>query len=196
MKKQFLTLFLGLALITACGARQYSRGKYIEPGKVDLLSDRFVETDMQKIAKDLSKSLLKSPALSEDQKSAALMSLFTNATDEHIDMISFSNKIRTEIFKGNRLTLLNERLRDTMAKEYEYHESGFVSPKTAKKKGAQIGADYLISGHLSAIKQPVGRREIVYYKTTLELTNLTTGEIVWTDEVELKKAFRKRYVGR
>ncbi len=182
-------------LFVACGPRQYSGGKYVHPEKTDLLSDQFVETDMQKIAKDLSKSLLSSDIAKERNKPTVLMSLFTNATDEHIDMISLSQKIRTDIYKGQKFTFLNERLRDSMKKEYEYEAGGLVSPETAKKKGKQIGADYLISGHLSSIRQPVGRREIVYYKTTLELTNLETGVIVWTDEAELKKTFRKKHVG-
>lgn len=197
MRKNIFLIALVVPILAACGPRQYSRGKYIDPSKTDLLSDRFVETDMQKIARDLSRSLLKAPlADNRNGKPSVLMSQFSNATDEHIDMIALSQKIRTEIFKGQKFTFLNERLRDTMAKEYEYEDSGFVSPQTAKKKGFQVGADYLISGHLSSIRQPVGRREIVYYKTTLELTNLTTGLIVWTDEVELKKAFRKKHVGR
>lgn len=187
---------LVVLILAACGPRQYSKGKYINPEQTELLSDKFIESDMQKIARDLSQSLLKSSVAESNPKPAILMSLFTNATDEHIDMISLSEKIKTEIFKGKKFRLLNELLRDRVAKEYEYHDSGFVSPETAKKKGSQIGADYLISGHLSSIRQPVGRREIVYYKTTLELTHLSTGEIVWTDEVELKKTFRKRHVGR
>lgn len=196
MFKKWVFVFLTAVFVTACGPRQYSGGKYVDPNKVDLLSDQFVETDMQKIAKNLSKSLLSSEIANESDKPAVLMSLFTNATDEHIDMVSLSQKIRTDIFKGQKFTFLNERLRDTMAKEYEYEASGFVSAETAKRKGSQIGADYLISGHLSSIRQPVGRREIVYYKTTLELTDLTTGQIAWTDEVELKKTFRKKHVGR
>ena len=197
MKRPLIGFFcLSLLVFAACGPRQYSRRKYFHPNKVDLLSDQFVETDMQKIAKDLSKSLLNSEVANAGDKPAVLMSLFTNATDEHIDMVSLSQKIRTDIFKGQKFTFLNERLRDTMAKEYEYEASGFVSPETAKRKGSQIGADYLISGHLSSIKQPVGRREIVYYKTTLELTDLSKGGIEGTDEVELKKTFRKKHVGR
>ncbi|MDP2600743.1 MAG: penicillin-binding protein activator LpoB [Deltaproteobacteria bacterium] len=197
MKNGIIVLFCLSLFFTACGPRQYSGGKYVDPNKTDLLSDQFVETDMQKIAKSLSKSLLDSSIAKEsaEHKPSVIMSLFTNATDEHIDMISLSQKIRTDIYKGQKFTFLNERLRESMKKEYEYEASGFVSPETAKKKGKQIGADYLISGHLSSIRQPVGRREIVYYKTTLELTNLSTGQIAWTDEVELKKTFRKKHVG-
>ncbi|MDO8644127.1 MAG: penicillin-binding protein activator LpoB, partial [bacterium] len=71
---------------------------------------------------------------------------------------------------------------------------GYVDPKTAKQRGHQIGADWLISGHITAIKQPVGRQEVVYYKTTLEATDLDTSAIIWADEVEVKKLFKKRRI--
>jgi len=173
----------------------YTKGKYIDPDEVHLLSDKFVEADLQIIADELARSLLNSELMaSQDRKPAIIISLFTNATDEHIDILSLTNKIRTDLIKTGEFRFLNERLRKALAKEYEYQASGYVNPETAKMKGRQIGADWLISGHISAIKQPVGKREIVYYKTTLEVTDLETSEILWADEVELKKAFKRKRV--
>ncbi|MBI2982269.1 MAG: penicillin-binding protein activator LpoB, partial [Deltaproteobacteria bacterium] len=123
-----------------------------------------------------------------------IISLFTNATDEHIDILSLTNKIRTSLLKADRFTFLNERLRKAMAEEYEYQQSGYVNPETAKMKGKQMGADWLISGHITSIRQPVGKQEIVYYKTTLEVTDLESSAILWADEVELKKAFKRKSI--
>lgn len=173
----------------------YTKGKYIDPDEVRLLSDKFVEADLQIIADELTNSLLSSDLMAgQDGKPAIIISLFTNATDEHIDILSLTNKMRTDLIKTGRFTFLNERLRKELAKEYEYQASGYVNPETAKMKGRQIGADWLISGHISAIKQPVGKQEIVYYKTTLEVTDLETSEILWADEVEIKKAFKRKRV--
>lgn len=186
-------------LLTFCGCAQkrvYTKGKYIEPEEVHLLSDKFVESDLQMISDRLTESLLTSDLLAHHRrgKPAIIISLFTNATDEHIDILSLTNMIRTKLIKTKRFVFLNERLRRALAEEYEYQASGYVSPETAKMKGGQIGADWLISGHITSIKQPVGRKEIVYYKTTLEVTDLFTSAILWADEVEIKKAFKKRRV--
>ncbi len=81
-----------------------------------------------------------------------------------------------------------------MAEEYEYWGLRLRRSRNAKMKGKQIGADWLVSGHISSIRQPVGKDEIVYYKTTLEVTDLETSEILWADEVELKKAFKRKKV--
>ena len=196
--KQILTVAVIIVALTfsSCATKKvYTKGRYISPEEVKLLSDKFVESDLQLISDQLSQSLLASDVLSsQKRKPAIIISLFTNGTDEHIDILSLTNKIRTELFKSGHFTFLNERLRKELAKEYEYAAAGYVDPETAKMKGKQIGADWLISGHISSIKQPVGRKEIVYYKTTLEVTNLETSEILWTDEVEIKKAYTRKRV--
>jgi uncharacterized protein (TIGR02722 family) len=197
MKRVALVLaIIAAASLAGCATKKvYTKGKYIEPGEVILLSDKFVEADLQIIADRLSQSLLSSEAVaSRKTKPAVIMSLITNGTDEHIDMLSLSNKIRQHLIESGQLRFINERMRKIIAAEYEYQASGYVSPETAKQKGLQIGADWLVSGHISAIKQPVGRKEIVYYKTTLEVTDLETSEILWSDELEIKKQFQRKRV--
>lgn len=197
MTKKYLLLLPVLALIgwqlSGCG-RQYAKGKYIAPDEIILRSDKFVEADLQAIAEHLSESLLKEDDLL-NQKPTVLMSLMTNSTDEHIDMKSLSDKIRTQLFKSRKLRFINETLRPTVKDELGYESGEYVDQSSAKKKGRQLGADYLISGNIVSIKQPVGRQQIVYYKMTLEMTDLNTNIISWTDEVEIKKRFYKRFTG-
>lgn len=191
----FLLVIALLLPLMGCG-RRYAKGKYIPPSEVILRSDKFVEADLQLIAEKLTTSLLADEIMDSNAKRPiVLMSQIGNDTDEHIDMKSLSDKMRTILFKSKKMQLINEGLRPAVKGEIEYEEGDFVDPSTAKKRGRQIGADYLISGAISTIKQPVGRQEIVYYKATLELTNLSTNIIAWTDELEIKKKFRKRFTG-
>lgn len=182
-------------VMTGCG-RRYAKGKYIGTEEVILRSDKFVESDLKIIAERLTQSLLaREDVISDVKPPVVLMSLITNSTDEHIDMKSLSDKVRTILFKSGKMAFINESLRPAVKEEVEYEAGDFVDPRTAKKRGRQIGADYLISGNIAAIKQPVGRQEIVYYKATLEMTNLSTNIIAWTDEVEIRKHFRKKFTG-
>lgn len=194
--------FVIIAVIAAAAASAgcarksvYTKGKYIDPDEVKLLSDKFVESDLQFIADSLTESLMGSNLVADENgRPSIIISLFTNGTDEHIDILSLTNKIRTDLLNAGKFRFLNERLRKELAKEYEYQNSGYVDPETAKMKGKQIGADWVISGHISSIRQPVGKDEIVYYKTTMEVTDIETSEIVWADEVEVKKAFKLKRV--
>lgn len=191
-----IVIAMVLASIGGCAQKRvYTKGKYVDPDEVFLLSDKFVEADLQIIADRLVEKMLMSEMVAHERgRPAIIISLFTNATDEHIDILSLTNMLRTKLHKTGRFTFLNERLREELAKEYEYQSSGYVNPETAKMKGKQIGADWLISGHITSIKQPVGKRKVVYYKTTLEVTDLETSAILWADEIEIKKLYKRKLV--
>ena len=188
-------IFVMALTLTNCG-RQYAKGEYIDPDTIILRSDKFVESDLKIIADRLTDSLLANSALASSGKPPAiLMSKLSNSTDEHIDMQSLSEKIQVKLFKSGKVRLINVKLRGAIQKEHEYQEAGFVDRSTAMSRGKQVGARYFISGNISSIKQPVGRQEIVYYKATLELTDLKTNIISWMDDVEIKKKFRKKFTG-
>ena len=70
-----------------------------------------------------------------------------------------------------------------------------VNETTKKGPGGQIGADYIINGRLDSIVQEVGKDKTVYYKLTLNLTNLKTNIVEWTDYKQIRKKYRKRSVG-
>lgn len=188
-----LLIIAGICTSVACGHRQYAKGEYINPDIIILRSDKFVETDLKIIAQRLTESLIKNSKI--DSKPTVIMSKITNSTDEHIDMQSLSEKIQVQLYKAGKVNFINVKMRDKIEEEHTYVDDGFVDPEDAYERGMQAGAKYLISGNISSIKQPVGRQEIVYYKATLELTNLKTNLISWMDEVEIKKKFKKRYVG-
>ncbi|MCZ6633762.1 MAG: hypothetical protein O7G87_10170 [bacterium] len=48
---------------------------------------------------------------------------------------------------------------------------------------------------MSSNIQEVGKNKLVYYKATFQLTDLVTSEIVWTDEKEIRKSYKKRSIG-
>jgi PBP1b-binding outer membrane lipoprotein LpoB len=70
-----------------------------------------------------------------------------------------------------------------------------VGDETKKGPGGQIGADFIVNGRLDSIVQEVGKDKTVYYKMTLNLTNLKTSVIAWTNQKEIRKAFKKKAVG-
>lgn len=192
----FIAIVLMITMVLSSCGRRYAKGTYIGTEEIILRSDKFVESDLKIIAGRLAESVLvREDLLSQAKPPVVMMSLISNSTDEHIDMKSLSDKIRTILFKSGKMQFINESLRPTVKEEIEYEEGDFVNPASAKQRGKQVGADYLVSGNIAAIKQPVGRQEIVYYKATLELTDLETNIIAWTDEVEIRKHFRKRFTG-
>jgi uncharacterized protein (TIGR02722 family) len=118
-----------------------------------------------------------------------------NRTQEHIDTVSMTDKIRTALIKTGKVRFVNKEERETLSSEYDYNASGAVSGPTAKARGKQIGADYILSGSLTTNIQEMGRDKFIYYKLTVNLTNMEASTIDCTEEKEIRKKFEKRTIG-
>jgi penicillin-binding protein activator len=185
-------LALGLA---GCGPTAFTKGDYDDPDKVNLLNDQFSESDMQAMVKKLVDSLVASRPISRAQAPPIVMvTKLENKTDEHIDTQSIMDMVKVDLAKSGSVQFVDKEARGDVAAEYEYQNSGMVNKETAKSKGKQIGADYILNGRLDSIVQEVGKDKTVYYKITLNLTNLSTNISVWQDQDQIRKIFKKRRV--
>jgi len=186
-------IFLG----AGCGPKAFVKGEYDDDvTKENNLNDLWSETDMQKVVQDLVTSMMKSRAISAAKKPPIVMvTRLQNKTDEQIDTESIMDMVRVELQKDGRVAFVDRQAREDVAAEYEYQGSGMVSEETRKGPGGQTGADYIINGRLDSIVQQVGKDKSVYYKVTLNLTNLQTNVISWSDHKQLRKRFRKRSIG-
>ena len=197
MKPGICTTFaVILAFAVGCvGPRAFTKGSYEDPTEIALLDDRFSENDMQLIAKKMIASMAADSISGNNGAPVVMIGKMRNRTSEHIDMKMLSNKVRTQLIQSGKFRFADVESRKEIAEEYEYQQSGYVDPNQAKGPGSQTGAEYLLTGTLTANVQEVGKDKLIYYKATFKLTNLLTSEIVWTDEKEIRKAFRKRHIG-
>lgn len=198
MKRIFFPIAIAaLALAAGCaGPRAFTKGTYEDPQTIALLDDRFSENDLQLIARTMVNSLSASPLIAGSAAPpAVIIGKMRNRTTEHIDMGALSDRIRTALIQTGKFRFVDAENRGDIAEEYEYQRSGYVDPRQAKGPGGQTGADYLLTGTLTSNVQEVGRDKLVYYKATFQLTGLLTSEIVWSEEKEIRKAYKKRSIG-
>ena len=187
-----------LAVVTmlgssGCGPKQFSHGEYDDPARVELLDDRFNENDMQQLADSIIRAMTACPSVAKAAKPPVVsVEEVQNRTEEHIDMVPLSAKIRTALIKTGKVRFVNNAERGTIDKETAYQDSGRVSKKTKKAKDNQTGVDYQMSGSLSTNIQQVGNDKLIYYVLTMNFTNLETSEIDCTEEKEIRKKYRKR----
>ena len=183
-----------IGITTGCaGPRAFTKGTYEDPKTIALLDDRFNENDMQLIAKKVVDSILKAPL--NRPEPAIMLGKMRNRTTEHIDMVALSDKIKTALIQSGKVRFVDVTNRKDIATEYEYQQSGYVDPEQAKAPGKQTGSDLILTGTLSANVQEVGKDKLIYYKATFQLTDLVSSEIIWTDEKEIRKAYKKRSIG-
>jgi uncharacterized protein (TIGR02722 family) len=189
-------LFIITILSIGCaGPRAFTKGTYENPNTIALLGDRFNENDMQLIAKKMVNSLAASAPVQNTETPAVMVGKMRNRTTEHIDLSALSDKIRTSLIQSGKFRFVDSQNRRDIAREYEYQRSGYVDPAQANHPGQQTAADFVLTGTVTSNIQEVGREKLVYYKATFQLTNLLSSEIVWTDEKEIRKAYKKRSIG-
>jgi len=197
---QFLKLTAAICIVAlslaGCGDRQFTKGEYDDVDQENLLNDRWSETDMQKAVQELVAGLTQYRGINEAKKPPVVMvTKLQNKTSEVIDTQNIMDMVRVELSGNGKVKFIDKEARQDVADEYEYQNSGMVSNETKKGPGGQTGADYVINGRLDSIVQEVGKDKTVYYKLTLNLTNLKTTEIDWTGQKQIRKKFKKRRVG-
>lgn len=193
-----MKLFLVLVcfLIVNCGPKAFVKGDYDDPNKENLMNDQWSETDMQNTVKAMVDSMIAHPVISGAKKPPIVMvTNLQNKTSEHIDTQSIMDMVRVELMKTGKVAFIDKEARQDISEEYDYHNSGMVESETKKGPGGQIGADFIVNGRLDSIVQEVGKDKSVYYKMTLNLTNLKTSLISWTDHKQIRKVYKKKTIG-
>jgi penicillin-binding protein activator len=195
MKHVFVAILAGF-LLASCGPKAFVKGDYEDPTKENLLNDKWSETDMQVAVKEMVDSLVAHPSVASATKPPLVMvTKLQNKTSEHIDTQSVMDMVRVELTKRGRVSFVDKEAREDIDEEYKYQGSGKVSDVSKKGAGKQVGSDYILNGRLDSIVQEAGKDKTVYYKLTLNLTNLSTSVIVWTDQKQIRKKYKLKSVG-
>ncbi len=187
---------LSIYFLSGCGPKAFTKGEYDDVERENLLDDKWSETDMQKAVKELVGSLSNSNVIANARKKPIIMvTRLKNNTSEEIETGSIMDMIKVELTNSGRANFIDKEARQDISEEYEYQNSGMVNETSKKGPGGQIGADFVLNGRLESIVKQVGKDKTVYYKLTLNLTNLTTTLTEWTGQKEMRKMFRKKSVG-
>ena len=111
-----------------------------------------------------------------------------NRSSMHLDMRSITSSIRTKLLRSRRFRFMD---RSTAADDLQIMNdqalNGMTDQSKAVKMGRQSAAQMYLYGELSEMRQHVDGVTDRYYKFTLNLKDIGSGEIVWSDELEIRK---------
>ena len=193
----FLAVVFAVSGLVSCAERQFTQGEYDDVNEARLLDDKFNESDAKLLIEDMITSMAAHPIFADAQVPAVVqVEGVRNKTAEHVDTKALTDSLRTALIKSGKVRFSNKEDRAAIDGEVEYqNDSGRVRKDTRKDRQGAIGADYILTGDLISNVQQVGSRKLVYYRLTLNLTNLTSGIIEWSDDKPIRKRFKKRSVG-
>ncbi len=192
-----LVLFASLVLASCASTRA------LDPDKDFHYDASYDFSDKKAIVNELSSSLLATsiPGIADDERPTIVDYGIANETSEHINTGGISDAIRQDVLKSQRYRFVNRSQRSNIANETSYQQGGNVSQAERVALGRQLGARYILSGTLRSIEkdQPkqirLTKRNLIYYSMTLDLTDLETSEIVWSDEVEIAREASRPIIG-
>ncbi len=186
-------LLAGLALFGLASCQ--TRTTYEDPEGTEVLSTDFSYTDLMAIAQDMVDSFLGTNVWGEERP-RIVMGGVVNRTDQHIDTQNITDTIRTALIQSGKFTVLaSDQGIAELEKELEYQQSGAVDQAAAVELGKQLGAEYVLYGRFTNLREKRGDVESVWYKFTLNAVNVQTRQIVWADEKILRKREEKSFLG-
>jgi hypothetical protein len=159
-------------------------------------------SDKNAIVADLVGSLTtKPPLVARYDRPIIIVYGVANRTSEHIETDGITDDIRKALLQSGKARFVNKVQRDNIAKETDYQYGGNVSAETRLTRARQVGAEYMLTGTLRSITKKEGKGirmtkdTLQYYSLTLELTDLQTGLIEWTDSAEIAREASKPIIG-
>ncbi len=119
-----------------------------------------------------------------------------NRSTMHLDMTSLTDSIRTKLLRSRKFRFMD---RTTSAEDLQFMNdqalNGMTDPSKAISAGQQSAAQMYLYGALTEMRQQINGITDRYYKFTLNLKDLRSGEIIWSDEQEIRKEQTKSSLG-
>lgn len=185
--KKYICIAL-LLFLSACGGTTY------QDSSKNKGSSTFSVQDQKMLVAELADKLVNDREFKEELGGARptlLIDVIKNKTSEHIDTESMTDTLKTAAMKSRMFSIINRDKMDILAKESVISQSSLADAQKATQLGKLWGAKYVMYGNFSSIVNYVGKEKQTYYKFTLVVQNIETGEEVWIDEAEVNKVSKK-----
>lgn len=198
MKKRISMLALCLLGLAGC----QTTTTVLDVDKPKYLGKDYAYSDLKAVTEKMISSIVSNqPIANRNDKPVVMIAGISNRTDEHIDTGAIAEKLTTGLTQTHKVRFVNKEARDKIAKEINYQKGGMVASETKVKIGKQAGAEYVITGSISSILSEEGRgvrlkeKSIRYYKVNMELTDINTNIVEWSEEHEFAREESKPFIG-
>lgn len=192
MKRTFFVgLLCAFMAMTETGCRHRVERVSVDE-QIDL-SGRWNDTDSRLVAEEMVSQVLSGDWIANHmrnnhgKKPVVIVGLVYNNTSEHIDANTFIKDVEKAFVQSGKVRLVQAGEKREALRKERAAQQDFASSETAKKWGRELGADFMLQGDISSITDQYKKEKVVYYQTSLELSDLESNEVVWIGDKKLKK---------
>ena len=181
----------------SCGSTSVKR--YGAEESVKDLSGYWNDNDVNQVCTTLIDSCIKSKRVANFKSTkgrtpVVIIGTIKNKSVEHIDTSILSKRFQNVIINDGTLEFVadaNQR-EELRAEKYDQAENAY---ETAKSIGNEIAADFMLQGTVTTIVDTDGRQQVRTYQVDMQLIDLETNRIIWSDQNnDIKKYIKKSAV--
>ena len=177
-------LFVSAALLSGC-AKPYGD---LSPEEDDNLGSTTAGSkEFKDMAQEMARDLVAIKAFAEAAKPPTIaFAKIENRGSEPVDTNMYLEEIRMLLLQNSsgRFTFLNRAKMQDILNERDMKRKGEVD--SSEKKNL-LGADYLLSGSISAIDKGDGDKRVTYSRFEFNLTDADSSQMVWAKSYDVKK---------
>lgn len=195
--KASINVFAGLAMLAMFAGCVSGHGPVVvgNPDDTRSLTTRIEPQDIRNTVEKMTESLLMDAGVldaTKGEKPILDIEPMKNRSQMIVDMKSITDSIRMRLIRSRQFRFVD---RSTSGADItiidEQAQLGLTDRRKAIQPGQQSAAQMYLTGELTDMTQSDGRTLHRYYKFSMILKDLRSGEIVWADEKEISKVTRR-----
>jgi uncharacterized protein (TIGR02722 family) len=181
-----------LAAALLAGGCAHEQVRYGDAKSVETVTNQFGSTDLQMIAESMTRSMLQAPVVASNNLPIVTVQEVKNKTSEYIDTRAITDSIRAELQKSGKVRFaVDAAAMEQQVEELQRQQSEMYDKEEAAQIGKMIGAQYRLEGNITSIVKQAKDVKDVYYKFNLQMWNIRSGLLEWSDEKEIRKTTSK-----
>ena len=188
--KAVLFSVIGIVLISSTGCATRARVYESELDRGPMTS-RIEPQDIRRTVEKMAESLISDAGVLEatgGRRPILDIEPMKNRSQMIVDMKSITDSVRTRLIRSRLFRFVDRSTSGAdIAIMDEQAQLGLTNQSKAIRPGQQSAAEMYLTGSLTDMVTHAGRTTDHYYKFTMILKDLKSGEIVWTDEAEIRK---------
>lgn len=191
----FAVLFMVAVFISGCSTTKVER---VPVEKQVDLSGRWNDTDARMVSSQMIKDCLEGNWINEFNKAngrnpVVIIGTVENKSSEHIEPAVFVKSLEADLINSGKVTFVASKVErpEVRDERVDQNKGGWTDPETIKAIGKETGADFMLRGSIHTVTDDTKGKYAILYQVNLELIDMTTNQVRWMDQTELKKIVQK-----
>ena len=191
--------FIGLALLAVFAGCATAPRVYESELDRTPLTTRIEPQDIRRTVEKMAESLIADPGVldaTKGERPVLDIEPMKNRSQMIVDMQSITDSVRMRLIRSRLFRFVD---RSTSGADItimdEQAQLGLTDRRKAIRPGQQSAAQLYLYGALTEMRQQVDGVTDRYFKFTLNMKDIASGEIAWTDEQEIRKQQTKATLG-